>query len=135
MFDVLKLVELFEDVICQRVGIDEYEALMPNVAEVLYSRYCVNTPARDVSRLMTAGNKAQLEKLRLYSSKPPVDDMSGKSFDDLFKDLTGEVAELKLEIHGVIKKERDPARIRAEAADVSNYSGMIILKCDEELSK
>lgn len=42
--DILKLVCLIEDAICQRVDIDEFEEILPKVSEVLYNRYCKIKP-------------------------------------------------------------------------------------------
>ena len=38
--DVMKLAGLFEDLICMRVEIDEFEDIMPKVSDLLYNRYC-----------------------------------------------------------------------------------------------
>ena len=42
--DIMKLVSLIEDAICQRVEISEYEEILPKVSEVLYNRYCIINP-------------------------------------------------------------------------------------------
>ncbi len=38
--DILKLTELIEDLICNRVDIDTFEEILPKVSTVLYNRYC-----------------------------------------------------------------------------------------------
>ncbi len=51
--DILKLVCLIEDAICQRVDINEYEEILPKVSEVLYNRYCVVKPEYYIELIKT----------------------------------------------------------------------------------
>ena len=99
---------------------------------------------RDYEKLISAGNKAQLEKLKLPENQHK------RGFDDIdihyaVKRITEEINELVKETFKIQEKtgylitipidEMDIEAVRKEAADVANFAHMIILKCDQELNK
>ena len=71
--DIHKLVSLIEDVICQRVDIDEFEDIMPKVSQLMYNRYC-NDRKRSVGFDTTGMSKKELETE--YFIEEVVDDNS-----------------------------------------------------------
>ena len=82
---------------------------------------------RDYTRLLTAGNLAQLEKLQRNEHK--------KGFDDIkisyaIRRLRHEMLELEDAVF-----IGDPREIRQEAADVANFAHMLILTCDNLLAE
>ena len=83
---------------------------------------------RDYKKLIAAGNKAQIEKLKENEHKKGFDDI------DIMETLSllyGEFKELEYEC---VYSENIDA-IRLEAADIANFAHMIILKCDELLKE
>ena len=40
--EIHKLAELFEDVVYFHTELDEFDYIMPQIATVLYDRYCIN---------------------------------------------------------------------------------------------
>ncbi len=97
---------------------------------------------RDYTALLEAGNKAQLEKLKKNGFK--------KGFDTIgitkaFTRLQDEVRELDEELYNTMNQEgciikflkctSDVKKVRHEAADIANFSHMIILACDKEIEK
>lgn len=97
---------------------------------------------RNYDELLTAGNKAQLEKLKDNEHK------EGFNNIDLYyanERLSEEVEELEKELYNIAilegttqyfcKKKLNYKKIRHEAADVANFAHMIILACDKEIKK
>ena len=87
---------------------------------------------RDIEALLTAGNKAQREKLEKYNYKPSFENIS---FVDSFNGLVDEVKELAEAFQSPDVNKQGYKNIRHEAADVANFAHMIILACDKEISK
>lgn len=87
-------------------------------------------PNRDYDILLSAGNAAQLEKLKKNEHKRGFDNID---LDYAWYRIQEEIEELREEMDAPIW--RDLKAIMAEAADVANFAHMIILKCDQELNK
>jgi len=49
--DIFKLVSLIEDAIYERVDIDDFEIILPEVATVLYNRYCSNACDSHINKM------------------------------------------------------------------------------------
>jgi hypothetical protein len=81
---------------------------------------------RDVLSLLRQGNTAQLEKLEANEDKRGFESID---LDWAWKRLNEEMHELDVELHGT--KIRSPEDIRLEAADISNFAHMIIVRCDQ----
>jgi hypothetical protein len=84
---------------------------------------------RNYDELISAGNKAQLEKLKIHKDKPG-------NFEDIDlkwanKRIGDELWELSNEVHA---EKTDYCKIRHEAADIANFAHMIILRCDKEIA-
>jgi hypothetical protein len=84
---------------------------------------------RDYNALLSAGNIAQIEKLKENDHKESFDNIPLWEAYYLLRD---EIEELDFEIDN---KNKDYSKIRHEAADVANFAHMIILKCDREINK
>lgn len=89
---------------------------------------------RDYGKLLSAGNKAQLEKLQQNEHKSGFDNIN---VHYAFRRLTEELKELEKKLfQGFHPKHRfDIFNTRAEAADIANFAHMIILACDQENEK
>lgn len=79
---------------------------------------------RNYQALQEAGNRAGLEKLRENEHKGGWEHLS---MEDLIRFLHQEVYEL------ICCNPTDYKNVRREAADVRNFSDMIIQRCDREL--
>lgn len=96
---------------------------------------------RDYDELLSAGQKAQLEKLKENDHKSGFDEIDIPQSFHRIKDEYIELGEeLFYEKQGCsffeykFKKDIDFEAVRKEAADVANFAYMIILQCDKELS-
>lgn len=86
---------------------------------------------RDYDNLLSAGNKAQLEKLEENPHKRGFDNIKLEYAHTRIKE---EMAELNIEINGYPHSQTiDWQKVRREAADVANFAHMIIFKCDQEI--
>ena len=86
---------------------------------------------RNYEDLLSAGNKAQLEKLEENSHKRGFDNIDLNYAHTRIKE---EMSELDIEINGLPHDQRiDFKKVRREAADVANFAHMIIFKCDQEI--
>lgn len=89
----------------------------------------------DYKELFTAGNKAQLEKLKENENKSGWNkNIPIRYFFEKIKDELEELKEAFFEI------DEDDLQcwyknIRGEAADIANYAQMIILKCDKKIAE
>lgn len=79
---------------------------------------------RDFNELFKAGNKAQLEKIELYSHKK---DWTEMSFDEIAHLIYEESEEVYEE---VIKRSVNIKNLRNECADLSNACHFMIMLCD-----
>ena len=95
---------------------------------------------RDYKKLIAAGNKAQIEKLKENEHKKGFDDIDimyafGRADEEL-QELCEELYDVHT-MYGVRslypKEDIDYCNARHEAADIANFAHMIILKCDELL--
>jgi len=84
---------------------------------------------RDYNKLLEAGNKAQLEKLKENEHK---EDWESMPFEYKCIRLHEEHHEFTDELIAI---NRDYAKIRHEAADIANFAHMIILACDKEINQ
>ena len=93
---------------------------------------------RDYRKLLRAGNKAQLEKLKQNTHKNDFDNLG---LHYIYYRMEQELKELQVELFaedGRTPKtynEIDFAATRLEFADNSNFSDMGILACDKEIAK
>lgn len=96
-------------------------------------RYFEKCEREEYESLLSAGNKAQIEKLKANSHKSGMDNLDPcYGYDCLEKEMEELQNELLLYPLSEDKKESWKA-IRREAADIANFAYMIILKCDKEL--
>lgn len=87
---------------------------------------------RDYEKLLNAGNKAQLEKLKMNEHKDGFDNID---IDDAFEKIGCEYKELAFEFVKKITDKEEYDKIRHEAADIANFAHMIILACDKKLQE
>lgn len=82
--------------------------------------------------MFKAGNNAQLEQMKKHESSK-----SGYEDADIFyaaRKITDYIPIL-LKLSLLTSKGRNIERLRKEAANISNYAHMIILKCDKEIKE
>lgn len=92
---------------------------------------------RDYDKLLQAGNKAQMEKLKIHDNKDGFDDID---IYYLYYRIKAEVEELKGELFANYGKQKlscmiDHRATRHEFADIANFAHMGILACDKEINK
>jgi hypothetical protein len=97
---------------------------------------------RDYTKLLEAGNKAQLEKLKQNGHKKGFNDINleyaTRRIEDEYQELSEEIWIITHDeqcINYWHKDNKDYKKIRMEAADIANFAHMIILKCDKELEQ
>lgn len=94
--------------------------------------------SRDIVSLITACSEAMIHKLLLNANKGG---WLNIPFDELRQKLFDEYIEMSIELNNlhfntIKEKEKDYLEsIKYEAADISNFAGMIIHKCDILLGK
>ena len=54
--ETIKLVEIIEDAICNRVDIDKYEEILPKVSKILFERYCKTSQTKHIDHKQTTHN-------------------------------------------------------------------------------
>ncbi len=84
---------------------------------------------RDYSKLLDAGNAAQLEKLLQNEHKRDFENI------DLYYALGRLHNEWEELADELLLNDLDYKAIRHEAADIANFAHMVVLKCDKEICK
>lgn len=89
---------------------------------------------RDYTKLLKAGNAAQLEKLKENEHKTGFEDIN---IYYAYNRLKNELQELSIEMYYMprkvwaLRENINYPAIRHEAADIANFAHMIILQCDK----
>ncbi len=84
---------------------------------------------RNYRKLLRAGRKAQLEKLKQNPHKRGFEEIT---LEYGYRRLLEEAQELDAELHGSVRLSWED--IRNESADIMNFANMIIYKCDKMLT-
>jgi uncharacterized small protein (DUF1192 family) len=84
---------------------------------------------RDIDKLLGRGTALQTYKLLANAHK---DDFNTLKVDELFALLEDEIEELAAEVYKWKNGKADLIELVLEAADVANFSHMIILKAEED---